>query len=187
MKKTYKVWLKIAGIISICFASIVVFGCICMSFNFFGTREIFENALRHTLHKNPNKSDIDFMRFVTIGEMVLGCVINIYSGILQISLSKKEYIVVGSTRLLINISIFQLLFTVNIFSAIISCVIGIKLNQSVWNNKQNNTKSIDSVAHEVEKLRLLRDNGAISEEQWNAELNRLLEEYSRWQNNNKFK
>lgn len=175
-----------AGIVSFCFVGLVVFACICMSFNFFSAREMFEKVVRDMLHKNPHKSDVDFMRFMIIGEMILGCIINVYSGILQISLSKKDYIVVGSTRVLVNISICQLLFTANIFSALIACVIGIRLNQSVWDNKQNKTKTIDSVAHEVEKLRLLRDKGIISDEQWSAEFNRLLEEYSRSQNN-KFK
>ncbi len=184
MKKSYKVWLKTAGIVSFCFAGLVVFGCVCMSFNFFDARDVFEKVIRDTLQKNATKSDVDFVRFVTIGEMLLGCVVNIYSGIVQISLSKKEYIVVGSTRVLVNIAICQLMFTVNIFSAIIGCVIGIKLNKSVWQNRGNN--SIESVAHEVEKLRILRDKGIITEEQWSVEFNKLLEEYSK-SNNNKFR
>lgn len=184
MNKSYKTWLKIAAIISFCFAGMVVFTCICMSFNFFGAREIFEKTIRDMLQKNANKSDVDFMRFITIGEMLLGCIVNIYSGIVQISLSKKEYIVVGSTRVLVNIAVCQLIFTINIFSAVIACVIGVKLNKSVWQNRGSN--SIESVAHEVEKLRILRDKGVITEEQWNVEFNKLLEEYSKLKND-KFK
>lgn len=184
MKKSYKVWLKVAGIVSFCFAGLVVLCCICMLFNFLKVREIFEEVIRDTLHKNAPKNDVDFMRFLTIGEMLLGCIVNIYSGIVQLFLSKKEYIIVGSTRVLVNIAICQLLFTVNIFSAVIGCVIGIKLNKSVWQNRGNNT--IESVAHEVEKLRILRDKGIISEEKWNEEFNKLLEEYSH-SKDNKFK
>lgn len=185
MKKEHRVWLKTAGIVSFCFVGIVVFVCVCLLFDFFGARDVFEDTIRDMLQKNASKSSVDFMRFATISEMLFGCVINIYAGVLQISLSKKEYIVVGLTRLLINLAICQFLFTVNIFSAIIDLVLGMKLNKSVWQNKGKNT--IDSIAHEVEKLRLLRDKGVVTAEQWNAEFNRLLEEYSQQQNDDKSK
>ncbi len=184
MQKSHKVWLRTAGIVSICFASLIVFGSLCILFNFFNAQRIFDDFVHNLIKNMTYKHDFDFVRFVVVGEMLLACFLNIYSAYIQLSLAKRNYIVVGSSRVLINVAIFQFLFTANIFSATISLVVATRLNRSVWANR--GTAKLSVLAHEVEKLRILRDKGVISEEKWNEEFNALLEKYSTSRKSDKF-
>lgn len=185
MNKTYKTWLKIAGIVSFVFAGLILFVCMGILIGFLGIKQMYEEMLAELIKEASRPRDIDYMRWVTSIEFVLACGINVYSGYIQLSLSKREYIVVGSSRVLTNIALFQMLFTANIFSAIISLVVAVKLNKSVWENKGSN--SMDAIAHEVEKIRILKEKGVITEEEWQKRLDALLEQYSVSQQNLKWK
>lgn len=176
MKTKYKIWLKVAGIVSAIFAILVALTSLCILFNFFGVQKAFNDKLIEMAKSEMYKGDLNFIKFVLVGEMLLACFTNLYSAYIQLSLSNKEYIVVGSTRVLVSVSLFQLLFTSNIFSAIVSCVVGVRLYKSVWNNRSSN--KFDAMAHNVEELKLMKNKGLITQEKWEEELNKILESYS---------
>ena len=176
MSKTNKIWLRIASIISWIFAAALIFLGLCFVFDFFGLRELLEWYVSLQVIDKSSPDEVSFVRFFVMAELVFACCINVYAGVLYWSLSKKEYIVVGSSRVLVSTGLFQGLFTGNIFSATIVFFIANSLKKSVWDKKTKNNHN--TIAYQIEKLRLLKEKGVITEEEWEKSFNELLSQYS---------
>ena len=180
MSQSNKTWLKIASVISWIFACSIIFVGLAVVFDYFNMREILEEYIAIQVNDHSNPHQYSFVRFMVFAETLLACVINIYSGIVYWSISNKNYIIAGGSRVLSTTGIFQILFTANAFSAIIAFCVASSFKNTVWQKSKDN--DLEYISYEIEKIRVLKDKGVITEEEFQTRLNGLIDQYSKEKN-----
>lgn len=184
MSNVNKIWLKVASIISWIFAGCMIFFGLAVVFDFLDMRVLLEEYVSMQVHDPSNAHQYSFVRFFVMAEALFSCVINIYSGCVCWSLSNKKHIIAGASRVLVITGLFQLFCTANLFSAIVCFCVSRNINNDIIEKKKEN--NLEYISYEIEKLRVLRDSKAITEEEFQSQLNIILAQYSK-ENDNKNK
>lgn len=177
MSSSNKNWLKVASIISWIYASGMILVGLTVIFNIFDMSEVLEWYVSMQVNDHANPHEYSFVKFLVMAESLFACGINTYAGVLFWSLAKKNHVVAGASRILSTTGIFQLLFTANAFSAIVAFCVASSLNKTVWKKREQN--NLEYIAYEIEKIRVLKDKGVITEEEWQTQLNNLLTQYTK--------
>lgn len=177
MSDTNRNWLKFASIISWTMACGMIFLGLAVVFDFFDMREILERYISAQVNDPTSPHQYSFVRFLVLAESVFACGINLYAGVLYWSLSKKNYVVAGAQRVLTSTGLFQIFFTANMFSAIVAFCVAYSIGKNIWQKRSEN--NLEYIAYEIEKLRVLKDKGVITEGEWQTRFNDLLTQYSK--------
>ena len=170
-------------IISIlCFISVALyaFAFIALAFNLFGLSDLFRSIY---LNMMISPSDVDFEITFTCIEMIISVLAGLHFARYYLKAYKFiSYQIVDFGRNMIIKSIFQILFGF-IITGTISLIMGIiyvnkkqKVEPKVFADEDGlPAYKLEAMSEAVTRLKKLKDVGAISEEEYYINLNKILE------------
>ena len=176
-----RVLIWIAGIVSLLTMVFQGFLAIALACNFWGIADMLIEMMMSAGYTDA-VTEINFMSF----EAVLGAVVNLYFAIFYIKLGKLRVSSRQHGRMMINKSIWQILIG-SALPGVIALIAGVVLNKpnrSVAHVTAETTTESDisefklqAMNEAVARLKELKERGAISEEEYYANLNKILEGY----------
>lgn len=180
MKKSTKIWLKIASAISAILILVFLCQAVCLMFNIAGYKEFYIGILKQMGMVN-DPSEINFQVSMSIFDSVVGILLNSYAAGVYFKLSKSDHVIVGSSKVLLNIAILQCFFIISILPGIIAIVVSVKIRKQEENvlSRQRPSDSpqsqMDNLSNLITSLRNKKENGEISEDEYNKILSELIE------------
>lgn len=174
-----------AGVLSYIFAGIELIAGLMLGFNIFGTSDIVTEAL---LEIGYQVTDIEVVLFGDTLSMIAGGLISLYFGRFYFKVEKSLFKPAELGNTVITMGILQILF-----GSFVPAIFGIIAGTKIKANKYMVVAGVDSKTAEtakkagisefkmtamseaVSRLNELRSSGAISEEEYYATLNKILE------------
>lgn len=176
MGKKNSIALKVSAGFSYAAAIITTFICLSILFNWFQASEIFNQVLSQVMG-SPASSWSTSYKYMVLMESVFCLGINIYAGNTFLKLTKQQYVTISTGKVISYTGLMQLLFGGNIISSIIAIVVGSRMNGQLQKASRefDQSKSFP-LASKVSYLKHLLSLNQITQEQYDCEFNKLLEE-----------
>ena len=176
MGKKNSIALKVSAIFSCVGAALTTFSCLCILFNWFQASEIFNQTFTQIMG-SPASSWSTSYKYMVLMESVIGIGINIYAGNTFLKLTKQKYVTIGTGKFVLYTAFVQLLFGGNFIASIIAIVVGANLNSKLQKASRDfETARNFPLASKVSYLKHLLSINQITQEQYDIEFNKLLEE-----------
>lgn len=176
MKKTNTL-LLLTFIFTVIQIALLTFTLVTLAFNLFGIVDELNFIMQNTIGKD---FDIYSMLTTYYIEFTIAIMVNLYACVLYYKGCKYKANNPNYARALMNNGIFQLLFS-SIVPGILAIVTGIKMRnqkQQIVIAKPDSGVSeykLTAMSEAVTRLKELKNSGAISEEEYYANLNKILE------------
>ncbi len=176
MTKTNKIALKIAGGISFFMAFVLLFAGICILFDFFKTNE-YINKFIYLLVGDIVNGWNQAYKYMAVAECVFSAAICLYTGLMYFKISKANNIVLGVNKVLLYLGIMQILFSASVVSGIIAICVSISLKNKIDKIVvKPNLNPMEVLTEQVKTLQQLKAEGKVTQEEYDKQLNILLEE-----------
>jgi len=178
MSKREKNWLVATAVISFVLAAIMILGFIFVLSNVFGLKDFTLKYIKEYLGATTER-EINFQLTVTLGDFIVGALLNIYSGCCYLKYSKKDVVLPGTFRVLLYVAIFQCLFIMSLVPGIIGVCVASSLRKKELSTPvavMTPKDSMQVLSDRIELLKTQKESGLITEEQYNTLLNKLIEE-----------
>lgn len=177
-KSKRSVLLLIAIILTVISIIIPIVLIIALNFNIGGAKEVFSSVL------NMIYPGIDVQSYVTMTnfDLVLSALLNVYFAVCYIKIYKLNLSSRSYSRVIINQSIWQM-FIASLVAGIFALIAGIRMSKTAPSTTKivsdaGNTISgykFEAMKEAITRLNELKNRGAISEEEYYANLNKILE------------
>lgn len=181
MKKSTKILLKIASIISIILSVVFLLQAMSLLFNIGGYKDYFiELMTQMGIIASP--SDVNFQVYMSIFDAIVGILLNSYASGVYLKLSKVNNVLLGSSRVLLYIGVLQCFFLISIIPGIISIIVSCMLKKQENNIltrprvMEQSPSSIDDITDRIANLKAKKESGQISLEEYNHLLSAIIEE-----------
>lgn len=168
-----------AGVIAYIFGAIALIGGIALGFNIFGAGDYYSEVLL-AIYENV---DVEMELFIQTLELIVSGVLSFYFAKFYFKMDKVPVKTPQVGKTIITMAILQILF-----SSFITGIFGLIAGIAIKNGKtkviiEARTKSdsevsefkLTAMSEAVTRLNELRSSGAISEEEYYASLNKILE------------
>lgn len=178
MSKKEKVWLVVTAVISFVLSAIMILGFFFVLFNVQGLKDFTMNYIKEYLGATTER-EINFQLTVTMGDFVVGALLNIYAGYCYLKYSKRDVVLPGMSRVLTYVALFQCLFILSLLPGIIGLIISARIRKREFSAPvvaMEKKDSMEILSERIELLKSQKASGLITEEQYNTLLNKLIEE-----------
>lgn len=174
MSKKSKKMLTATAIVSFVVGFIMLIATILLLFNVSGMKDYVRDVIAESL---TNESDINFELSVVLVDFVVGTIYNIYAGIYYLRYAKTKSVMLGGYKAIMYVSLFQLFFMLSVIPSIMGMVASNYLKSDEMNVANGSEqKPMSDISEKIAFLKEQKTSGAISEEQYNAMLNKAIEE-----------
>ena len=178
MKKSIKVVCATAAIISIVIGLVLLLQAVCLMFNIAGFRDSYVDLIQK-MGLISNASEIDFQVNMSIFDSVIGILLNAYAAGIYFKVSKFKEIMIGCSRILLNIGILQCFFIISIVPGVAAIVMSFVLKKEeskVVNRPREESAPVDDLVDRINNLKARKESGNITEEEYNKLLNQVIEQ-----------
>ena len=176
MSNRSRTWLKVAAILSIITCVTLLTASILILTNLFGAGDIFADLFRKMI-AGMSPSDITFYKVSVTVNCVLAIIINALSASSYLKVSKVKYPTINEYRSLFNSAFIQLFFGETFIPAIIALIVAGRNRHIILTNPVRKENKMDALTRKVSELKRLKESGVITDEQFNVQLNNLLNEH----------
>ncbi len=176
MSNRSRTWLKVAAILSIITCVAMLVASVLILTNLFGAGDIFADLFRKMI-VGMSPSDVTFYKISVTVNCVLAIVINALCASSYLKVSKVKYPTINEYRSLFNSAIIQLFFGETFIPAIIALVVASRNRHIILTNPNKKEDKMETLTLKVGELKKLKEDGVITDEQFNAQLNNLLNEH----------
>ena len=189
MKKSNIIILKTISIISFIISVFFLIYGACMMFDLFGVKEIYIETMK-AMGVIENASDTQFQVYMAIFDSIVGIFLNSYCAGTCLKISKSKDIILGTSKVLLYMGVMQCLFIISFLPGILSIIVSIRISKAekeIANRPREQDLSslqFDSMKEQINSLKLQKEKGEITEDQYNSALNELLENSAKSKMNN---
>jgi uncharacterized membrane protein len=188
MKKSIKVVCFTAAIISVLIGLVLLLQAVYLMFNIAGFRDSYVDLIQK-MGLISNASEIDFQVNMSIFDSVIGILLNAYAAGIYFKVSKFNDIMIGCSRILLNIGILQCFFIISIIPGVAAIVLSFVLKKEeskVVNRPREASAPVDDLVDRINNLKARKESGNITEEEYNKLLNQIIEQSVVGKTNNKW-
>ncbi len=178
MKKSTKNLFKIASIISFVICGIYAFATIFLLFNIGGTKDIYIDLMLK-MGMIDNLSEASFEVSMAIFDCLVAVLLNSYCAGVYLKIYKSKTILLGGSRVALYQGILQCFFFISIVPGIMAIVGSRKLkneeNAIETRPREESSVNMDEMSYKIEQLKLAKEKGEITEDQYTRSLNEIVE------------
>lgn len=184
MSKKSKNMLRATSIVSFMVGGVMLLVTIFLLFDVMGAKGFARDVIASTL-ETASQNDIDFEYTIVLTDFIVGSLYSIYAGIFYLRYAKSDAVLIGGYRTIMYVALFQMFFLLSIIPSVMGFVASSMLRSEEANIVQTPPKtSMDELSEKITFLKQQKQFGAISEEQYNTMLNKLIEEEAKNKSNN---
>lgn len=179
MKKSNIIILKTIAIISFIISIFFLIYGVCMMFDLFGIKEIYIETMK-AMGIIEKSQDVQFQVYMAIFDSIVGIFLNSYCAGMYLKISKSNEIMLGTSKVLMYMGVLQCLFIISLLPGILAIVSSVMISKSekeIINRPREESSSLqfDIMKERIANLKLQKERGEITEEQYNLGLNELIE------------
>ena len=178
MKKATKILCTITAIISIMLSVVFLLQAVFLMFNIAGYKAFFIKLVIE-MGLVTDASEVNFQVYMSIFDALVGILLNSYASGIYFKISKSENIVLGYSRVLLNIGILQCFFVISIIPGLMGIILSAivkKAENEIANRPRQENASEGDVADRITNLKARKEKGEITEEQYKEMLNAIIEQ-----------
>lgn len=182
MSNRGKLTIKIAGYYSLVSAFALVVVCLLLIFNISEVSDFYEIVLKEFV-AGLAPGDVKFYKISSIINLSLSALINLFSGRTYLRIAKNPHPIARDYYSLMSTALIQLFFGGTVIGGVIALVVACRNTHLKKINPANaNTVSnLDILKSQVEQLNIQRERNKITAEEYQIELDKLLENYAKTQ------
>ena len=179
MKRKNNKLTLVAGVVTCIMMAITAFGLLSFVFNLFGIVDLYTKFLTDMGYSvSEVNDDLTFMYL----QLVLNCLVNLFFARFYIRSYRFGFYGERHAQMLIRMGLIQMIF-VAFLPGLLGLIAGIVMSSKKVDNRakvvpQNlgvSDLKLEAMKQACARLKELRDKGAISEEEYYASLNKILE------------
>lgn len=182
MKKSTKNLFKIASIISFAICGIYAFATIFLLFNIGGTKDMYIDLMLK-MGMIESLSEASFEVSIAIFDCLVAVLLNSYCAGVYLKIYKSKTIILGGSRVALYQGILQCFFFISIIPGVMAIVGSRKLKNEeseIANRPRDDAQAnMDEMSNRIEQLKLAKEKGEISEEQYTRSLNDIVEKIAK--------
>lgn len=190
MSKKNKSLLMATSILSFVFGVFFLICIVFMLFNVAGTKDFMRDFYIHYFGE-ISANELQFQMSMTVVDCVVGALFNIYAGLTYFKYARAKDIWISGYKVVLYVGILQLFFLVSTIPGIMAIIVSINLRkqeQSMYTSfekSQQPKTSMDELSEKITLLKKQKEEGVITEEQYNMLLNNYIEEEAKQEINKK--
>ena len=179
MKKSNIIILKTISIISFIISIFFLLYGTCMMFDLFGIKDLYLEVMK-AMGVVEKAGDAQFQVYMAIFDSIVGVFLNSYCAGMYLKISKSNNILIGTSKVLMYMGVLQCLFIISLLPGILAIVSSVMLSKSekeIVNRPREDQSSLqfDIIKERIASLKLQKEKGEITEDQYNLALNEVLE------------
>lgn len=190
MSKKNRNLLITTAILSFVFGAFFLLCIAFMLFNIAGTKDFVVDFYVNYFGV-VSDSDIKFQISMTVVDFTVGALFNIYAGLTFIKYAKSKAVLINGYKVILYVGVLQLFFFVSIIPGIMAIIVSFSIKnqeQSLYTNlaeSQESENSMDELSEKITLLKKQKEDGVITDEQYNTLLNKYIEEQAKQHINDK--
>lgn len=178
MKKWIKNLFMVTAIISALLGIVFLLQAVFLMFNIGGYKDTFIGMIQEMgLVTNP--SEINFQVNMSIFDSVIGILLNVYAAGIYFKMFKINNILVGSSRILLNIGILQCFFIISIVPGMLAIIMSFvirKEEKTIIERPRTPQSTANDLVDRISNLKARKESGNISEEEYKKLLDAIIEQ-----------
>lgn len=185
MNKKSKGLLTVSTVLSFIFGGLALLSAFFAVFNVGGVKDFLRDYYINFIGV-VDAADLNMQMSMTIVDLFVDAIFNIYAAVVYLRYARTKDVLIGAYRTIMYVGIFQLLFVVSIIPGLLAIFAarGLRLSENtIIEEAHKPMTENEEIALKVQVIRKQKEEGLITQEQFDRMLNEIIEDAAKKKDN----